>query len=150
MAMWQADGVIRDGAQTGQRYLAPATIRAMQRDLSTGTAKVDVPDVPQSVDGWGYGFGFWLLPTGRAGGPMLESSPGAFGFQGWVDGTAGIAGVFMVQDTNARMAPEAAALQSELVRLLDPPRFTQSTSPAAGAPPPRRQPPGERPRNHAK
>ena len=151
MAMWQADGVIRDGAQTGQRYLAPATIRAMQRDLSTGTAKVDVPDVPQSVDGWGYGFGFWLLPTGRAGGPMLESSPGAFGFQGWVDGTAGIAGVFMVQDTNARMAPEAAALQSELVRLLDPPRFTQSAGAATHTAPSSGPQAGRgRPRSHAK
>jgi CubicO group peptidase (beta-lactamase class C family) len=133
MAMWQADGVIRDGAQTGQRYLAPATIRAMQRDLAAGTAKVDVPDVPQSVDGWGYGFGFWLLPTGRAGGPLLDSSPGAFGFQGWVDGTAGLAGVYMVQDTNARMAPEAAALQAELARLFEPERRLRATEAPASA-----------------
>lgn len=125
MAMWQADGVIRDGPNAGQRYLQPATIRAMRVDRTVGTAKPDVPPVPQQIDGWGYGIGFWLLPTGRAGNPMLDSSPGAFGFQGWVDGAAGIAGVFMVQDTNLRMAPEAAAVQAELARLFEFPRSTQ-------------------------
>jgi CubicO group peptidase (beta-lactamase class C family) len=134
MAMWQADGIIREGPNAGQRYLAVSTIRAMQRDHAAGTAKVDVPNVPQSIGNWGYGFGYWLLPTTRAGAPVVESSPGAFGFQGWVDGAAGIAGVFMVQDTNARMAPEAAAVQADLARLLDPPRFTQSPQPTRARP----------------
>lgn len=137
MAMWQADGVIREGPNAGQRYLAVATIRAMQRDHAAGTVKRDVPPVPQQLDAWGYGFGYWLLPTTRAGAPVVESSPGAFGFQGWVDGAAGIAGVFMVQDANTRMAPEAEAVQADLARLLDPPRFTQSAGPAT-SPPPRR------------
>lgn len=134
MAMWQADGVVREGPNAGQRYLAIATIRAMQRDHAAGTAKRDVPPVPQGIDGWGYGFGYWILPTSRAGAPVVESSPGAFGFQGWVDGAAGIAGVFMVQDANTRMAPEAAALQAELAHLLQAQRFTQSASapPSAG------------------
>lgn len=151
MAMWQADGVIREGPNAGQRYLAIATIHAMQRDHASGTVKQDVPPVSQGIDGWGYGFGYWLLPTGRADGPMIESSPGAFGFQGWVDGAAGIAGVFMVQDANTRMAPEAAAVQADLARLLDPPRFTHSAG--AATPPPsssRPQAGRGRPRNHAK
>jgi CubicO group peptidase (beta-lactamase class C family) len=134
MAMWQADGLIREGPNAGQRYLAVATIRAMQRDHALGTVKQDVPPVSQGIDGWGYGFGYWRLPTTRAGAPVVETSPGAFGFQGWVDGSAGIAGVFMVQDTNVRMASEAAAVQADLARLLDPPRFTQSAgrTPSAG------------------
>ena len=151
MAMWQADGVIREGPFGGQRYLAAATIRAMQRDHAAGTVKQDVPPVPQQLDAWGYGFGYWLLPTTRAGAPVVESSPGAFGFQGWVDGAAGIAGVFMVQDANTRMAPEAAAVQADLARLLDPLRFTQSAG--AATPPPsssRPQAGRGRPRNHAK
>ncbi len=134
MAMWQADGVIREGPNAGQRYLAVATIRAMQRDHAAGTVKQDVPPVSRSIDGWGYGFGYWILPTGRAGAPVIESSPGAFGFQGWVDGAAGIAGVFMVQDTNIRMAPEVADVQAELVRLLDPPRFTHASAAPASTP----------------
>lgn len=137
MAMWQADGVIREGPNAGQRYLAVATIRAMQRDHAEGTVKQDVPPVPQQLSAWGYGFGHWILPTSRAGAPVVESSPGAFGFQGWVDGAAGIAGVFMVQDANTRMAPEAEAVQADLARLLDPPRFTQSVGPAANPPPQR-------------
>jgi hypothetical protein len=106
----------------------------MQRDHALGTVKQDVPPVSQGIDGWGYGFGYWRLPTTRAGAPVVETSPGAFGFQGWVDGSAGIAGVFMVQDTNVRMASEAAAVQADLARLLDPPRFTQSAgrTPSAG------------------
>lgn len=128
MAMWQADGVIREGPNAGQRYLAVATIRAMQRDHAAGTVRRDVPPVSQTIDGWGYGFGYWLLPTTRAGAPVVESSPGAFGFQGWVDGAAGIAGVFMVQDLNRRMAPEAAAVQADLARLLEPTRFTQAAT----------------------
>lgn len=150
MAMWQADGVIREGPNAGQRYLAIATIRAMQRDHALGTVKQDVPPVSQGIDGWGYGVGYWILPTARAGAPVIESSPGAFGFQGWVDGAAGIAGVFMVQDTNVRMAPEVAAVQADLVRLLDPPRSTQG---AAASARPQRAPAQARrplPRSHAK
>jgi CubicO group peptidase (beta-lactamase class C family) len=150
MAMWQADGIIREGPNAGRRYLAVSTIRAMQRDHAAGTVKRDLPPVPQRMDAWGYGFGYWLLPTIRAGAPVVESSPGAFGFQGWVDGAAGIAGVFMVQDTNARMAPEAAAVQADLARLLDPPRFTQSAGAATNPPPPPRQAVRGRPLSQAK
>jgi hypothetical protein len=66
-----------------------------------------------------------------------------------VDGAAGIAGVFMVQDTNARMAPEAAAVQADLARLLDPPRFTQSAG-ATSPPPPAGQAERGRPLSQAK
>lgn len=119
MAMWQADGVIREGANAGQRYLAGATIRAMQRDHAARLPRLDVPPSVDLYTGWGYGFGFWILPTARAGQPVIESSPGAFGFQGWVDGSAGIAGVFLVRDSNPRMAPEVLALQAELARLFE-------------------------------
>jgi CubicO group peptidase (beta-lactamase class C family) len=125
MAMWQADGLIVDGPNAGQRYLAPDTLRAMQRDHAAGLVRTDVPPSVDRYPGWGYGFGFWILPTARAGLPVIESSPGAFGFQGWVDGTAGVAGVFMVRDSNLRLAPEVQALQAEIARLLEPPRSTQ-------------------------
>lgn len=131
MAMWQADGLVREGPLAGQRYLQPTTIRAMQIDRSAGAVR---RDVPPSVAGaqFGYGIGYWILPTGRAGDPVLESSPGAFGFQGWVDGTAGIAGVFMVLDLNTRMAPEAQAVQRELARLMD---FQRSAGSVQNTPP---------------
>ena len=124
MAMWQADGLVREGPIAGQRYLQPATIRAMQIDRSAGATRVDVPP---SVAGtpFGYGIGYWILPTGRAGNPALDTSPGAFGFQGWVDGTAGIAGVFMILDSNARVANDVQVLQRDIARLLEPHRSTQ-------------------------
>lgn len=156
MAMWQADGLIREGANAGQRYLGVATLRAMRRDHAAGLARLDVPPTLGDRSGWGYGFGFWLLPTGRAGQPMLETSPGAFGFQGWVDASAGIAGVFMVRDLNVRMAPEATALQAELARLFDPPRATQGDGASGRWHPqaPRREPQATtgvpRPRSQAK
>jgi CubicO group peptidase (beta-lactamase class C family) len=125
VAMWQADGVIREGANAGRRYLSTSTIRAMQRDHARGLARTDVPPSVDLYPGWGYGFGFWILPTARAGAPTVESSPGAFGFQGWVDGAAGIAGVFLVQDLNTRVAPDVQALQRELARLYEVQRSTQ-------------------------
>jgi CubicO group peptidase (beta-lactamase class C family) len=122
MAMWQADGLISEGPNAGQRYLSIGTIRAMQRDHAAGTVRVDVPPTLALYPGWGYGFGFWILPTERAGRPVLESSPGAFGFQGWVDGSAGIAAVFLVRDANSRIAPEVKLIQEELALRLDVPR----------------------------
>lgn len=130
MAMWQADGVAASGANAGQRFLASSTIGAMQRDHALGLRRISDPPSVDLYPGWGYGFGFWLLPTGRAGNPVLESSPGAFGFQGWVDGSAGVAAVFMVRDSNARLAPEVQQLQREVARLFEPQRSTQMPRPA--------------------
>jgi CubicO group peptidase (beta-lactamase class C family) len=128
MAMWQADGLVKEGPLAGQRFLQPATLRAMQVDRSAGAVRIDVPP---SVAGasFGYGFGFWILPTGRAGNPVIESSPGAFGFQGWVDGAAGIAGVFMVLDSNVRVSSDVRALQQQLASLLE---FRRNTNSVAG------------------
>lgn len=131
MAVWQADGLVREGPTAGQQYLQASTIRAMQIDRSVGAVRVDVPSTVAGTP-FGYGMGYWILPTGRAGNPHLESSPGAFGFQGWVDGTAGIAGVFMVRDSNARMALEVQAVQRELARLLD---FQRSAGGTRNPPP---------------
>lgn len=125
MAMWQADGRVSDGPRAGQRYLQPATLRAMARDYSAGALRVGVPPSVAGTE-FGYGLGFWILPTERPGLPSLVTSPGAFGFQGWVDGTAGIAGVFMVRDSNVRMAPEVRVLQQDLAARLDFQRSTQS------------------------
>ena len=129
MAMWQADGLIREGANAGQRYLAVATIRAMQRDHSAGLVRRSVPPTLSLYPEFGYGFGFWILPTERAGAPVMESSPGAFGFQGWVDGAAGIAAVFLVQNSNSRVAPDVQALQIELARLFELRRSAGSLAP---------------------
>ena len=141
MAMWQADGVIRIGANAGQRYLSVATMREMQRDRAVGTVRRDAPPSVELYPGWGYGFGFWILPTARAGAPVIESSPGAFGFQGWVDGAAGVAGVFMVRDSNQRLAPDVQALQRELARAFEPPRYAGARERPAAARPERKETP---------
>jgi CubicO group peptidase (beta-lactamase class C family) len=127
MAMWQADGRVpeaggRADARRGAVYLDPSTLREMQRDRAEGLRRASVPPTLDLYPGWGYGFGFWILPTGRAGDPVIESSPGAFGFQGWVDGAAGVAGVFLVRDLNSRMSPEAQRIQQDAARALEPQR----------------------------
>jgi CubicO group peptidase (beta-lactamase class C family) len=105
VAMWAADGRV-DGAD----YLRPATLRAMERDRTQGLPRLQVPPGATIYPGYGYGFGFWTLPTTRAGNPTVFASPGAFGFTPWVDGAAGIAGVLMVRDQNIRVAPYAKAI----------------------------------------
>ena len=113
MAMWQAEGVIVEGVDRGQRYLASTTIREMRRDRAAGLARASTPPSIDLYPGWGYGVGYWLLSTTRAGTPLIESSPGAFGFQGWVDGRVGLAGVLLVRDANARLAADVQGLQRE-------------------------------------
>lgn len=140
MAMWQADGRAPDvggraDARSGAVYLAPSTLDAMQRDHAAGLRRGSVPTLADLYPGWGYGFGFWLLPSGRAGDPVIESSPGAFGFQGWVDGAAGIAGVFLVRDANTRMGPEVQRLQQDAARAFALRRSTRSGSARDGTPP---------------
>jgi CubicO group peptidase (beta-lactamase class C family) len=136
MKMWESDGLIPDGPQAGRRYLQPATLRAMQRDHALGTVRVDQPDAVQLYAGWGYGFGFWLMGSGRAGNPMIDTSPGFFGFAGWMDGAAGVAGVFMVQDQNTRVAADVRSLQQHIARELDFQRRTQSSAAGDRPPPP--------------
>lgn len=119
VAMWQADG--RVGAS---HFLQAATLRALEVDRTKDLRRLDVPPGVGSGE-FGYAFGFWRLPTGRAGNPWLFSSPGAFGFTPWVDGSAGSAGVFMVQDSNTRLAPEVEALQRSLAAALAPIRTLQ-------------------------
>ena len=138
MAMWQADGGLPDArgradARSGAVYLQPSTLDVMQRDQAAGLRRGSVPPTLDLYDGWGYGLGFWILPTGRAGNPMIESSPGAFGFQGWVDGAAGVAGVFLVRDSNARMGPEVQRIQQDAARAFEFERFTQSAGDAGYA-----------------
>ena len=139
MAMWQADGRVPDAegradARSGAVYLLPATLREMQRDRAAGLRRGSVPTLADLYPGWGYGLGFWILDTGRAGNPVLESSPGAFGFQGWVDGAAGVAGVFLVRDLNSRMGPEAMQIQRDAARAFEFQRSTQSTTSPAPVP----------------
>jgi len=148
MAMWQADGLVREGPLAGTRYLQPSTIRAMQQDSAVGTTVITVPPSLSAYPRWGYGFGFWIMASERAGGPLLESSPGAFGFQGWVDGAQGSAAVFMVRDSNQRMAPEVLALQRQLGVLLDFERRAGETLPAREAPSSRSSGPRDRRDRH--
>jgi CubicO group peptidase (beta-lactamase class C family) len=83
----------------GRRFLARSTIDLMARDRTVGTVDVSRPD---NGIGFGYGLGQWIDPSS----PLIVSSPGAFGFTPWVDRNSRIAGVFMVEDLNARVADD--------------------------------------------
>lgn len=90
---------IDDTCLPGRRFLARATIEAMARDRTVGTVDLSRPE---NGIGYGYGLGQWIDPTS----PLIVSSPGAFGFTPWVDRNSRVAGVFLVDDLNARVADD--------------------------------------------
>jgi CubicO group peptidase (beta-lactamase class C family) len=87
------------GCLPGRRFLSRATIEFMARDRTVGI--VDASRPPTST-GFGYGLGQWIDPSS----PLIVSSPGAFGFTPWVDRNSRVAGVFLVDDLNARVAAD--------------------------------------------
>jgi CubicO group peptidase (beta-lactamase class C family) len=90
---------IDGGCLPGRRFLSRATIEFMARDRTVGT--VDISRPPTST-GFGYGLGQWIDPSS----PLIVSSPGAFGFTPWVDRNTQVAGVFLVDDVNTRLAAD--------------------------------------------
>lgn len=80
----------------GRRFLDKATIEFMARDRTVGTIDVSRPS---TAIGYGYGLGQWIDPAS----PLIVSSQGAFGFTPWVDHTAQVAGVLLVDDVNTRL-----------------------------------------------
>jgi CubicO group peptidase (beta-lactamase class C family) len=87
------------GCLPGRRFLSRATIEEMARDRTVGTVDLSRPE---NGIGFGYGLGQWIDPSS----PLIVSSPGAFGFTPWVDRNSRVAGIFLVDDLNARVADD--------------------------------------------
>lgn len=115
MDMVLADGCLDGGfpqqCAADRRYLTSATLAGMARDRTVGTVVISTPD---TGIGYGYGFGFWIEPPYAPGALPVLLSPGAFGFTPWVDRSANLAGVFLVDDLNGRLADHVAALRARV------------------------------------
>lgn len=110
-----ADGCLDGGfpqfCAAGRRYLSSATLAAMARDRTVGSV---ILYAPQSVAGYGYGFGFWIEPPVAPGALPVILSPGAFGFTPWVDRSANVAGVLLVEDSINRLMADISRLRARV------------------------------------
>ncbi|MGE0142920.1 MAG: serine hydrolase domain-containing protein [Planctomycetota bacterium] len=98
MAMIQSRGVFR-----GRRVLSAAAVDTMVQDQTRGAIPVSVPPTLDVFRG--YGIGCWMERIDNAGVSLEISSPGAFGFSGFLDLERGTHGVFMVESLNSRTDP---------------------------------------------
>jgi CubicO group peptidase (beta-lactamase class C family) len=98
MAMIQARGLFR-----GRRVLSAAAVDTMVQDQTRGAIVVSVPPTLDVFRG--YGIGCWMERIDNAGASLEISSPGAFGFSGFLDLERGTHGVFLVESLNSRTDP---------------------------------------------
>ncbi|MEO1008585.1 MAG: serine hydrolase domain-containing protein [Planctomycetota bacterium] len=103
--------LVDGGVYRGTRILERASIDAMFADQ---TADFPFACTPPSVGDRRYGLGVWVLD--RADGTAIVESPGAFGWTPWVEldtnGAPILGGVFMVQDSFARLAADIEGVQA--------------------------------------
>ena len=123
------------GCLPGRRFLTRATIEEMARDRTVGTVDFSRPE---NGIGFGYGLGQWIDPTS----PLIVSSPGAFGFTPWVDRNSRVAGVFLVDDLNVRVADDITDIRLlvNAVTAEGMGRRVRPVLPAISAPPPAAKP----------
>ena len=69
--------ILNKGTFNGKRILSEKSIAEMQ--VNRITSDVKIAYTPAQIDGFGYGYGEWIL------GPGFVSSPGLFGSYPWVD-----------------------------------------------------------------
>lgn len=79
--------ILNKGTFNGKRILSEKSIAKMQ--VNRQTPDVKMAYTPAQVNGFGYGFGEWILGNG------FISSPGLFGSFPWVDNNKGYAAFLM-------------------------------------------------------
>lgn len=87
------------GTLNGTKVLSKTAVDAMLAD-QTNNATVAAASVARLLDYHGYGIGNWIDQKDAAGNALINSSPGAFGFQPWVDRSRGVIGIWMIEDRN--------------------------------------------------
>lgn len=79
--------ILNKGTFNGKRILSEKSVAQMQ--VNRQTSDVKIAYTPAQVNGFGYGFGEWILGNG------FISSPGLFGSFPWVDNNKGYAAFLM-------------------------------------------------------
>jgi CubicO group peptidase (beta-lactamase class C family) len=91
-----------DGVYNGQQVLAADSVREMFRNQTLGTTN------PTSR----YGLGAWVRQWDAQNYALMIDSVGAYGFKGWVDAEAGIAGVFLTENRLSSYGSEISIMQT--------------------------------------
>lgn len=106
--------VAQDGIYRGRRVLSAKAMAAMGAIMTAGLPK-------GGLEGAGMGPAEYMIahwcerPEG--GRCTLESSPGYFGANPWIDRRAGLHGVLLVQDQRRRIAAAETVLRDGLIQL---------------------------------
>jgi len=79
--------ILNKGTFNGKRILSEKSVAEMQ--VNRQTSDVKIAYTPAQIDGFGYGYGEWILGDG------FVSSPGLFGSFPWVDNHKGYAAFLM-------------------------------------------------------
>lgn len=96
--------IVHDGlAPDGTRILEAATIAEMETNQTEGLEVYGSAFRRNARSP--YGLGHWIDWTYPDGATMVSSSPGAFGFRGWVDWENDVFGVYLVRDEAASSDP---------------------------------------------
>ena len=95
------------------------TVRSVETMLSDQTGGVPVTYAPPTAPGFlGYGIGCWVERAAADGSTLEATSPGAFGFTGFVDRERGTHGVFLTDSSNAAVDPTVDQIRAEVRRQL--------------------------------
>lgn len=99
--------IVHDGlAPDGTRLLEAATIAEMETNQTEGLEVYGSAFRRNTRSP--YGLGHWIDWTYPDGATMVSSSPGAFGFRGWVDWENRLFGVYLVRDDTVSGDPAQA------------------------------------------
>lgn len=100
--------LVNDGlAPNGTRILTPESIAEMETNQTEGLPmRGSAFRVNTKAP---YGLGHWIDWTYPDGSTMVDSSPGKFGFRGWIDRANGIFGVYMVVDQSEDNDPDSTS-----------------------------------------
>jgi len=99
--------LVNDGiAPDGTRILEPATIAEMEKNQTEGLPVYGSSFRRNNQSPYGLGHWVdWTYPDGRT---MVSSSPGAFGFRGWIDWENDVFGVYLVRDQTDSDDPDGS------------------------------------------
>jgi CubicO group peptidase (beta-lactamase class C family) len=110
------DMLITRGFHAGQSFLSAATVATIVNDRVNGLPGTCVPP---AVDRVAYGTGCWIDTVGPGGFTNEASSPGAFGFNPWIDLRRGYYGIVMQQGQNLDVDPLVEQIQAGIRQRVD-------------------------------
>lgn len=107
------------GNGQGNLLLSQASVLEMERNQTAGLTVP--PPAPSFAPAAGHGLGLYVEQAGSGGEGRIVGVPARNGTFAWIDRTRGIAAVLSVPGDSTQTVPFAAAVRSELERILDAP-----------------------------